>query len=138
MRLAIGKQLVFRRLVEDVVDHLDAVDQAGLQRGEDVGRFPAVDADADGPHQLLALQVVDRSLPAVIDGPRVTPHVELLQVDGLHAEKAEALLGECPDVIGWVGVFNPIFGFAGPFHVLGGNLGGGVELAVRKFADQMA
>ena len=86
VRLAVGKQFVFRRLVEDVVDHLHAVDEAGLERAQDVRRLPAVHADADGAHEPLALQIVDGALPAVVVGPGVAPDVELLQIDRLHAE----------------------------------------------------
>ena len=42
-----GKQLVLGRLVEDVVDDLNRVDQPGLQGLEHVGRLPPIDADAD-------------------------------------------------------------------------------------------
>ena len=51
VRLAVREQLVLRRLVEDVVDDLHAVDEARVERAEDVGRLPAVDADAERPHQ---------------------------------------------------------------------------------------
>ena len=47
------EQLVLGGLVEDVVDDLHRVDQPGSQRLEDVGRLPAVDADADGADQAL-------------------------------------------------------------------------------------
>ena len=44
--LANGKQLIFRRLVEDVVDHLHHIDQSGMQRLDAVLRLPAVDAQS--------------------------------------------------------------------------------------------
>ena len=57
-----GKQLVLGRLVEDVVDHLHAVDEPGVERAQHVGRLPAVDADAEGADQ--ASRASDRRPPA--------------------------------------------------------------------------
>ena len=68
-----GKELVFRRLVEDVVDHLDGVDLAGAHGLKRVPRLPAVDADADGADQPLALEIVDGPLPALVVVPRRLP-----------------------------------------------------------------
>ena len=67
--LAVRKQLVFRRLIEDVVDHLHAVDEPGVERAQHVGRFPAVDADPERADQALALQIVDGALPAFVRRP---------------------------------------------------------------------
>ena len=76
------EQLVLGRLVEDVVDHLHGVDQpacasvrsafAGSQR---------LMLTPTPSHEPLALQVVDRPLPALVVGPGVLPDVELDQVD---------------------------------------------------------
>src|SRR5438128_1798797 len=45
--LARGEEHVLGLLVEDVVDDLHGVDEARIQRGQHVGRFPAVHADAE-------------------------------------------------------------------------------------------
>jgi hypothetical protein len=75
------EQLVFRILVEDVVNDLNTVDQAAAQSREDVRRFPTVDADSEAFDKALPFQVVDRSLPAFVAHPGIAPHVKLLQVD---------------------------------------------------------
>ena len=72
-----GKELVLGRLVEDVVDDLDGVDQACSQGPEDIGRLPPIDADPDVARQALSAQVVRDTLPARVVPPVVLPDVEL-------------------------------------------------------------
>ena len=91
MLLAVREELVFRRLIEHVVDHLDAVDEPGVERAKHVGRFPPVHADAEGANQALALQVIDGALPAFVRDLRVVPDVELLEVHGFQAEVLQTL-----------------------------------------------
>ena len=53
--VASREQFVLRILVEDVVDHLDRVDQSALDRLPPVPWLPAVQAQADGVNQALRL-----------------------------------------------------------------------------------
>src|SRR4051812_10849296 len=47
---AIREQLVFGRLIEDVVDHLHAIDQPGGEAFQTVSGLMVIDRDADGAH----------------------------------------------------------------------------------------
>ena len=114
---AVGEQRVFRRLVEKVVDHLHAVDESSLQRPQHVARFPAIDTDAERPHQLFALERLDRALPSTIRRPRVAPDVKLLQIDRVHAQVGEALLGVFANMIGGVGLVDVVFGASWPLQI---------------------
>ena len=90
-----------RGLVEDVVDDLHGVDQAGVERPQHVGRLPAVDADAERADQLLVLQVVDRALPARRRPP--TRRSRRGTAAGRCVETprfSQALLGVLADVVG--------------------------------------
>ena len=83
VRAGSREQLVFRRLVEDVVDDLHGVDRARSRaRLQDVRRLPAVDADADrarpGPSRLRSSTA--RCQPSS-SAQRVAPHVKLLEID---------------------------------------------------------
>ena len=77
--------------------------------------------------QALALQVVDRALPAVVARPGVFPDVELLEVDGRDAQVRQALLGVFADVVGGKAVVEREAPPRGPLQVLGRDLGRGVE-----------
>ncbi len=120
--LAHREQFVFRGLVEDVVDHLHRIDEPTLQGLDDIGRFPAVHADADRLDEPFGFQIGHSALPAVVVGPRVGPHVELLEVDAVHAKIGQAPLGGPPDVVGGEDVFEPVGGARGPPAVLGWHL----------------
>jgi hypothetical protein len=84
-----GKQLVLGSLVEDVVDHLHGVDQAGAQRAQAVLRLPAIDADAHGATSLSLFSDRHGALPALVVGPRVVPGVELQEIERVDADVLE-------------------------------------------------
>src|SRR5690606_34505068 len=94
------KQLVLRCLIEDVVDHLDSVDESGPDRIDAVPWLPPVEAQADSFDQPLHPQVVYDPLPSLVLRPGVFPDVELKQVYAIDAEVVEALLRVFPDVVG--------------------------------------
>ena len=50
--------------------------------------------------EALRLQVADGALPALVVGPGVAPHVQLLQVEAVDAEVLQALFGVLADVVG--------------------------------------
>ncbi len=77
----------------------------------------------DRAHQPLALQVVDRALPAVVVGPRIAPDMELLEIDRRQAEEPETLLGVLADVIGRIRIVDRVLRLARPLHVLRRDLG---------------
>ena len=88
--LAGGQQLVLGRLVEDVVDHLHGVHDAGLDQLDRVRRLVVVDRDAEEADLALVLERLDRLEPAPAPDPLVAPDVELLDVEDVHAEVATA------------------------------------------------
>ncbi len=136
--LADREQLVLGVLVEDVVDHLDAVDQAGAQRLVDIGGLPAVDRDAERLDEALALQVVHRALPPLVCGPRVRPHVQLLDVHAVEPEVLEALLGHVADVSGREDVLERVVGARRPAAVLRRDLGRDVDALAAVVLQQLA
>src|SRR3989304_2329566 len=96
---AYREQPVLGGLVEDVVDHLDGIDQTGAQRPDPVFGFPAVQTETRRLDKSLALDVIDPALPALGPVPTVVPDVELDQVDLWEAEVLETGFRKAPDVI---------------------------------------
>src|SRR5918999_5557407 len=93
-----GEQLVLRALVEDVVDHLDGVGEAGAHELQGGGRLVVVDRDPEVADLALLLERVDRLAPVALLEPVVVPDVELLHVDRLEPEVAQAHLRALADV----------------------------------------
>src|SRR5918999_1947353 len=92
------EQLVLRALVEDVVDHLHGVDEAGADEGERRRGLVVVDRHAEVADLALLLERVDRLAPVALLEPVVVPDVELLHVDRLEPEVAQAGLRALADV----------------------------------------
>ena len=84
--LARGEQHLGRRLIENVVDDLHRIDQAGVERAQHVVRLPPVDTDAKGADDPGAFQIFGGALPSAIAGPRIVPHVQLQQIDRFGAD----------------------------------------------------
>ena len=126
--LAGREEHVLRRLVEDVVDDLHAVDQPRVEGGQHVRGLPAVHADPEPLDEPLALEVPDRPLPAVVRHPGVAPDVELLEVDALQAQVAPALVRHLDDVVVREDLGDGRLRLARPAAVLGRDLRRGVEL----------
>jgi hypothetical protein len=80
------EKLIFRRLVEDVVDHLHRIDAAGTQRPKPVRRLPTVEAQAEGPNGAIFFQLARGFHPEFVRGPAVVPDVKLQQVDAVDAQ----------------------------------------------------
>jgi hypothetical protein len=87
------QELVLRALVEDVVDDLHGVDDAGLDQPERVGRLVVVDRHAEEADLALVLERLDDLEPVALAHPVVAPDVQLLQVDRVRAEVAERAFG---------------------------------------------
>jgi hypothetical protein len=87
------------RLVEDVVDHLHRVDDAGFDKLERRIGLMVVDRDSDGADFAAALQILERAAPLVAGNPFRVPDMQLLQIDGLHLQVAQALFGASNDVV---------------------------------------
>src|SRR6185437_795407 len=64
--LTCRKQLVFRILIEDVVDHLDGIDLAGSDSAQTVPRLPTVQTNSDCFDEPLTAQIVKLVEPAII------------------------------------------------------------------------
>ena len=82
---------------------------------------------ADGADQALALQIVDRTLPPLVAGPRVFPDVKLNQVETIDAGVFQASLNVFLDMVGRKAIVQPVPAAARPVEVLGWNLGGQIE-----------
>src|SRR5664280_711349 len=132
------EELVLRRLVEDVVDDLDRVDEARPERAEDVGGLPPVDADPDVASEALPPQVGGRALPAGIVGPRGLPDVELHEAEGRESCPAQDRLDRRPDVVRREGVPDPVARPGRPLPVLRRNLRGEEEVAAGIRAGELA
>src|SRR6516164_91896 len=96
--LAVRKELVLGRLVEDVVDDLHAVDEPSLQSLEHVRGLMALDGDAGKAHFSRELQLSYRLLPFGLISPFVDPGMELVDVDLFPSEGAQRLLERGKDV----------------------------------------
>jgi hypothetical protein len=113
------EQLVLGRLVEDVVDDLDGVDQSRPERPQDVGRLPPVHRDPHEPDEAVPPEPLERSLPSGVVGPGIPPDVELEEVDGPAVAADDGLRGG-PDVVGREDVADPRAGPSRPLAVLPG------------------
>src|SRR5262249_22771892 len=116
--VAVRKEGVFRRLIEDVVDDLHAVHDPGLEGVQHVRRLPSVHADAECSYQALFLELLGRPLPSFIVRPCVIPDVELLEIDRLGAEILETLLRELADMVWWKHVGDWGLRLPGPREIL--------------------
>jgi hypothetical protein len=132
-----GEERVLGVLVEDVVDDLDAVDEARIDRLQHVRRLPAIDADAEAEDEAAPLQVLGRAPPAVVLHPRVAPDVELLQVDALDAEVPGARFGHRDDVVVREDIAGRRRREARPVAVLRRHLGRDVEPLPRVSAQRL-
>src|SRR5262249_1732031 len=121
------EQLVFRRLIKDVVDDLHSINQACPQRLQGVPWLPAVDADADSAHQPLMLQLLHRPLPTLVVSPSVLPDVEKDEVHLRLPQIRQTLLHILADMFGRKCLVQDITAARGPAEILGRNLSGGVE-----------
>jgi len=132
-----GEELIFRCLIEDVVDHLHGVDLPRAQRLNRVGRFPAIDADAHRLDQPLRFEITDGALPAFIVRPRVFPDVELQKIDARDAEVLKTLLDGGADVVRGEDIVELEATLGRPLAILWRDLRGGVQLLARIRAQQV-
>src|SRR5690242_1570052 len=135
-----GKQVLLRALIEDAVDYLHRVYQAGiddLQRGI---RIVIVDGNTDSAHLPGFLEVLESPPPLVPVDPLGTPDVELLQVDRLQAEVAQALISALENVVVGKYLFDADAAARWPLLVLRRHFGGYEDLLLRVAhyaADQL-
>src|SRR5215472_3439731 len=129
-----GEKLVLWVLVENVVNDLNGIDDAGPHGANAVGRLPAIEAEAEGANLAAGAQFFDRSGNALIVEPNVLPGVQLNEIERFDAEIFEALIDVLEDVVGRVAVVERIVGAGGPAAVLRRNFGGDVKLLVRAAA----
>ena len=99
--LAKREKVLFRILIEDVVDHLNSVDQARLHCFQSrigiVLRYGDTEiTDFSGPAQVLG-----GALPFVSVRPGIGPHMQLLEIDLLDAKVAQAFFCALDDVVVW-------------------------------------
>src|SRR5262245_53416599 len=73
-----GEERVLGALVEDVVDHLNGVDDPRLDEPDRVVRLVVVDRDAEEPDLPVALEPFDSVEPVALSDPLVRPDVQLL------------------------------------------------------------
>src|SRR4029079_15109977 len=80
---------------------------------------------------------VDRALPALVGAPAVAPRVELLDVDGVHAEVLEAVLRVLADVIRREHLVEAAAIELDPLQILRRDLRGDVETRASMLSEQL-
>ena len=116
------EQAVTRRLVKDVVDHLNRVHHARLDGLHGVTRLVVVDRYSEMPDPAVSLELRHRVLPVALAQPGVVPDVELLYVQGVHAQVVQAGLGALDQVLAGKHVLHLAATPGGPDAVFGRNL----------------
>ena len=125
-----GEKFVFGILVEDVVDDLDCIDEAGAHGANAVTRLPAIETDADGAYFAAAAEIFDGARKARVVEPFVFPSVKLNEVDDIGADVGETFFDVLDDVIGREAIVERKFAAAGPAAIFRRNFGGDVKLFV--------
>ena len=75
-----GEQFCFGRLIENVVDYLDGIHQAGFDQRDGGIRLMIVDRNAEVVNLARRFQVFDGALPFIAAQPIGIPDVKLLQI----------------------------------------------------------
>ena len=118
-------------MIEDVVDSLDGIDQACPDQFHGRIGLVVVDGNANRAHFAGFLEILKGAAPVVTCDPFGIPHVQLLHVDRLHAEVAEARLGGLDDVVVGENLLDADPWPRGPELVLRRDLGGDVDPLLR-------
>src|SRR4030095_4991202 len=79
------KQLIFRILIEDVINHLHRIYLTSLDGPNRIPRLPSIYADTDSLNQFLTAQIVEFVEPTITSHPIVAPCVELDQIEAIEA-----------------------------------------------------
>src|SRR6516165_9594832 len=141
LRAAGGEELVFGVLVEDVVDDLHGVDEAGFDGADAVAGLPAVHADADSADFAAGPKLLDGANGTLFIEPAVFPGVVLDEVEGSDADVRKTLFNVLKNVFGRVRDIQPELAARRPLAVFGRDLARHVELFVRMgsegFAEQL-
>ena len=128
---ASGEKLVFGILIENVVDDLDGVDEAGAHGANSVGRFPAVEAEAEGANFSAAAKFFRGARDSFVLEPAVLPGVQLNEIERFDADILEALVHVLEDVVRRIGIVERIFRARGPAEIFGRDFCGDVKFFVR-------
>src|SRR6266478_1183045 len=128
---ASGEKLVFGILIENVVDDLDGVDEAGAHGANSVGRFPAVKAEAEGANFSAAAKFFRGARDSFVLEPAVLPGVQLYEIKRFAADIFEALVHVLEDVVRRIGIVERIFRARGPAEIFGRDFCGDVKFFVR-------
>jgi|GEM_PF-6788299 len=105
VRPAGGKQAVFGRLVEDVVDRLHGVYLSRFHKGNRPVRFVLADGNPEIGDLALLLESLKGGIPFILTGPLRIPHMQLDQVDTIHPQVPQRLLHTRVDIVS--GVYFP-------------------------------
>ena len=110
--------------------------QSRLRGGEFV-----VTAEITPPVSTDPAEFLRRALPALVFGPRIAPHVKLLQIQARGAKIRKAFLGHLDDVISGEDIGNRRVRAARPFQVLRRHLGRDIQppvaVALQRGAQQL-
>src|ERR1043166_6477949 len=141
VRATSGEKFVLRILVEDVVDDLNGVNEAGLYGANAVPWFPAVHAYPDGLDLAAGAKRLDGADGAVVLEPFIFPGVVLDQIQGIHADVAQTLVHIFEDVFRRVGNVERKFALRGPAAIFGRNFAGDVKffggIGSQGFAEEL-
>src|SRR5262249_25583094 len=136
-----GEKFVFGILIEDVVDDLNGINEAGLHGADSVPWFPAVHADADSMDFTAGAKLLDGADGALVIEPFVFPGVVLNQVEGLDADIAQAFVHVFENVFWWIGNVESELALRRPAAVLRRHFAGDVEffagIGAQGFAEEL-
>src|SRR5215470_4850715 len=128
MGAASREKFVLGILIEDVVNYLNSVNEAGLDGADAVPGFPAIHADAHCLDFAAGAQLLDRADGTIVVEPVVFPGVVLNEVESFDADIAQTFVNVFEDIFGRIGNVKRKVGLRGPAAILWRNLGGGMEL----------
>ena len=97
--LAEWKQILLRRLIEDVVNNLDGIEQTGFHGFERRIRIVLRNRDAEIADLPASAQIFHRAAPLFRTRPGIRPHVKLLQINLLDAQITQTVLRRANDVV---------------------------------------
>ncbi len=124
-----GEEVFLRALIEDVIDDLHGVDEAGADDAQGGIGLMVVDGDADGADFPGSFQIFKGAAPFVAVEPIGIPDMQLLEVDGFEAQVAEAGFGAADDIVVGENFGDADARLGGPEHVPRRDLGGDVDFA---------
>src|SRR5687767_2718526 len=123
--------MIFRRLIENIVDNLDRINEVCLECIQRVVGLPSVNTDPEKPDLAIVLQFFKCFFPLISIRPTVFPNIELLEIDTICVQVPKTFFSELDNMIVRKTIFQGIMRFAWPLKILGWNFSRAVESFIR-------